>query len=71
MGFVKAEKYREQRQLQVEMCLKLEPLAGVYSHGDGMVDISERVEASPINRRGSTVLLVPRENAVIDDRGRI
>ena len=42
MGFVKAEKYREQRRLQVEMCLKLEHLASVYSHGDRMVDISRQ-----------------------------
>ena len=53
------------------MCLKLEPLAGVYSRGDGMVDISEYAKASPINERGSTILLVPRENTVIDDRGGI
>ena len=49
------------------MCLKLEPLAGVYSHGDGMVDISEYAKASPINGRGSAVLPVPRENTVIND----
>ena len=50
------------------MCLKPEPLVGIYSHGDGMVDISEYAKASPINGRGSTVLPVPRENAMIDDR---
>jgi len=53
------------------MCLKPEPLAGVYSHGDGMVDILERAEASPINGRGSVIQPVPRENAVIDDQGGI
>ena len=53
------------------MCLKLEPLAGVYSHGDGMVDILEYAKASPINARGSIVLLVPRENAAINDWGGI
>ena len=49
------------------MCLKPEPLAGVYSHGDGKVNISEYAKASPINGRGSAVLLVPRENVAIDD----
>ena len=49
------------------MCLKPEALAGVYSHIDGMVDILEYAKASPINGRGSTVLPVPRENAVIND----
>jgi len=32
------------------------------------VDISKYAKASQINGRGSTVLLVPRGNAVIDDR---
>ena len=53
------------------MCLKPEPLAGVYSHGDGMVDILEYVKASPINGKGSMVLQVLREKAAIDDRGGI
>ena len=47
--------------------MKTEPLAGVYSHGDGMVDISEYAKASPINGRGSAVLPVPRKNMAIDD----
>jgi len=50
------------------MCLKLEPLAGIYSHRDGIVDISEYAKASPINGRGSATLPIPSENAVIDDR---
>jgi len=50
------------------MCLKPEPLAGIYSHGDGIVDIVEYAKASPINGRGSAILLVPRENTVIDDQ---
>ena len=50
------------------VCLRLEPLAGIYCHGDGMVNISKYAKASPINGRGSTVLPVPRENAMIDDR---
>jgi len=50
------------------VCLRPEPLAGIYSHEDGMVDISEYAKASPINGKGSAVLPVPRENATIDDR---
>jgi len=50
------------------MCLKPEPLGSVYSHGDGMVDISECAKANPINGRGNVVLPVPRENVAIDDR---
>ena len=50
------------------MFLKPEPLAGIYSHGGRMVDISEYAKASPINGRGSVVLPVPRENVAIDDR---
>ena len=53
------------------MCLKPEPLANVYSHGDGTVDILEYAKESPINGRGSTVLPILRENAAIDDRGGI
>ena len=53
------------------MCLKPEPLAGVYSHEDGMVDISEYAKASPINGRESAILPVLRENVVINDRGGI
>ena len=49
------------------MCLKPEPLADVYSHGDGMVDISEYAKAIPIDGRDSVVLPVPRENTAIDD----
>ena len=49
------------------MCLKPEPLAGVYSHGDGMVDISKCAKAIPINGRGSVVLPIPRENVAIDE----
>ena len=61
------EKRREQKQLR-DVCLKPEPLAGIYSHRDWMVDISEYAKASPINGRGSVVLPVPREKAMIDDR---
>ena len=53
------------------MCLKPEPFANVYSHGDRMVDISEYAKASPINGRRSVVLPVLRENATIDDPGEI
>ena len=49
------------------MCLKPKPLAGVYSHEDGMFDILEYAKASPINGRGSAIIPVLRENAVIDD----
>ena len=49
------------------VCLRADPLAGIYSHRDGMVDISEYAKASPINGRGSAVLPVPRENTTIDD----
>ena len=61
------EKRREQKQLR-DVCLRPEPLAGIYSHGDGMVDISEYAKASPINGRKSVVLPVLRENTAIDDR---
>ena len=53
------------------MCLKPEALAGVYSQGDGMVDISEYAKASPINGRGSAVLPVLSESAAINDQGGI
>ena len=50
------------------VCLRPKPLASIYSHRDGMVDISEYAKASPINGKGSAVLPVPRENTMIDDR---
>ena len=49
------------------VCLRPEPLASIYSLGDGMVDILEYAKASPINGRGSAIIPVLRENAVIDD----
>ena len=61
------EKRREQKQLR-DVCLRPEPLAGIYSHRDWMVDISEYAKASPINGKGSAILPVLRENATIDDQ---
>ena len=58
---LEGRKMREnEKQFQIQMCLRLSPLVGIYSHEGEMVDILERVKANPINGRGSVALLITR-----------
>ena len=58
---LEGRKTREnEKQFQIQMCLRPRPLASIYSHEGEMLDILERVKATPINSRGSVASLITR-----------
>ena len=58
---LEGRKTREnEKQFQIQMCLRPRPLAGIYSHEGEMVNILECVKATPINGRGNVVSLIMR-----------
>ena len=58
---LEGRKTREnEKQFQIQMCLRARPLASIYSHEGEMVDILEHVKATPINGRGSAASLITR-----------
>jgi len=58
---LEGRKTREnETQFYIQMCLRPRPLSGFYGHEGEMVDILERMKATPINRRGSTASLITK-----------
>ena len=58
---LEGRKMREnEKQFQIQMCLRPRPLASIYSHEGEMLDILERVNATLINGRGSAASLIMR-----------
>ena len=58
---LEGRKMREnEKQFQIQMCLRARPLASIYSEEGKMVDILECVKATPINGRGCAASLITR-----------